>query len=416
MAATPDTVKSRCVIFFGGYENASAEQQYNRLKREISRFERTWNFRSEVGAPREENGGTVLAWPIVTEGPNWRADTRFHYYSWNDLIAEDFSHHDWRAIPTGLAALLDFAVTGTAIRYLIVAWRYWLFSFYPFALSIMFALISIAILSGLSDLGVPMPWFVAIPLGILLFWGLVRWPGDRLRLRYMLNDWAFASGIAWGRRRAYQDRLDQFAEALRRTIRDTDAEEVVIIGHSLGAVLATETLARALASEPDLVRAGPPITLTTVGSSLLKIALHPAARGLRRAIKRVLDATDIAWIDYSALVDPLNFYRCDPNTVLGLKAARGPVIRTAKIRAMLGEDGYKRFKGDFLRLHRQFVMGNGARYHCDFFMACCGPMGQTARLEDMTGATENFAEDGSYRPTMTCPPEQPVFVKPGPDR
>jgi hypothetical protein len=403
MALPLETVTKRCVIFFGGYENASATQQYSRLKREIGRFEHTWNINAEAGDPVAESDDVVLAWPIETRGANWRVETRFHYYAWNDLIAEDFARPDWHSIPAGLLSLADFIITGTALRYLVVAWRYWLFSFYPFALSLVFAGIAILILQSLTSLGVPMPWYLAAPLGIAIFWGLVRWPGERLRLRYMLNDWSFASAIAWGRRSSYTARLDRFSEALCRTIRESDADEVLIVGHSLGAVLATETLSRALERDPELVRAGPPVTLMTVGSSLLKIALHPAARGLRRSIGRVLNATDVAWIDYTALVDPLNFYRTDPGKVLGLKVPRGPVIRTAKIRAMLGEETYRKFKGDFLRLHRQFVMGNGARYHYDFFMACCGPMTQAARIADMTASVDNFAEDGSYHPVSVQP-------------
>ena len=415
MALPLETATKRCVIFFGGYENASATQQYSRLTREIGRFEHTWNINAEAGEPVAESDGDVLAWPITASGPDWRVETRFHYYAWNDLIAEDFARPDWHSIPAGLLSLADFIVTGTALRYLIVAWRYWLFSFYPFALSLLFAGIAMLILQGMASLGVPMPWYLAGPLGVAIFWGLVRWPGERLRLRYMLNDWSFASAIAWGRRPRYTARLDRFADALCRTIRACDADEILIVGHSLGAVLATETLARALERDPELARSGPPVTLMTVGSSLLKIALHPAARGLRRSIERVLKATDVAWIDYTALVDPLNFYRTDPGRVLRLKAPRAPVIRTAKIRAMLGEDAYKRFKGDFLRLHRQFVMGNGARYHYDFFMACCGPMTQAARIADMTASVDNFANDGSFRADI-LPPDTATAAKTGPSR
>lgn len=414
MAATSDTVSKRCVIFLGGYEHVSASGQYNRFAREIGRFDRTWNFATTVGEPIVHSDPAVQVWPVVAQGPNWRVETELRYYSWNDLIEEDFARPDWRAIPAGILALADFIVTGTALRYIVVAWRYWLFSFYPFALSVLFAAIAASVVYGISRLGVPMPWFAGIVLGIAVFWGLARWPGDRLRYRYMLNDWSFASAIAWGRRRSYRARLRVFAEDFGRTVRETDADEVLIVGHSLGAVLAAETLSAALKHDPGLARAGPPITLMTVGSSLLKVALHPAARGLRRSIERVLNAVDIAWIDYTALVDPLNFYRTDPGKVLGLKAPRAPVIRTARIRSMLGEASYKLFKGNFLRLHRQFVMGNGARYHYDFFMACCGPMTQAARIDDMTASIDNFAEDGRYLPNAEGPASDSRTVRPAP--
>jgi pimeloyl-ACP methyl ester carboxylesterase len=406
MPAPPDTVAKRCVVFFGGYEDASASQQFHRFTREIGRFEKTWNIKTRAGDPAVDHYRDVQLWPVEAEGPNWHVDVRFHYNSWNDLIEEDFARPDWRAIPIGVTALIDFVITGTALRYLIYAWRYWLFSFYPFALSILFAVASAYAVKGIAGLGLPMPWFVAMPLVVAIFWVLSHWPGDKLRYRYMLNDWSFASAIAWGRRRSYRDKIESFADAMVKIVRDTDADEVLIVGHSLGAVLAVETLAAALKRDTAVVKPAPPVTLMTVGSSLLKVALHPGARHLRQSISRVLETGDVAWIDYSALVDPLNFYRADPARVLGLKASRAPVMRTAKIRAMLGPEGYQRFKRNFLRLHRQFVMGNGARYHYDFFMACCGPMPQAARIADMTASVDSFAEDGSYRPDGTAVPAQ----------
>jgi pimeloyl-ACP methyl ester carboxylesterase len=214
----------------------------------------------------------------------------------------------------------------------------------------------------------------------------------------MLNDWSFASAIAWGRRRSYTKRIDVFADALARAVGTNGADEVLVVGHSLGAVLAVESLAAAMERSPELAHPKGRVTLMTVGSSLLKVALHPAARRLRRAIGSVLNATDIAWIDYSAIVDPLNFYRTDPGKALGLVAPRSPILRTVKIRTMLGEKAYQRFKRNFLRLHRQFVMGNGQRYHYDFFMSCCGPMAQADRIDNPTLSVESFGENGSYRP------------------
>jgi len=400
MSDASKTVRKRNVFYFGGYEKASAAHQYRRLTRELARFEETWNVRALPGAPETDSDHSVLTWPIVTEAPNWRVDTRFHYCAWNDLIEEDFARPDYRAIPAGIGSLFDFVLTGTAFRYFAVAWRYGLFFSYALVLTALFALAAAAIVWGVARLGVPMPWYLAAPLWLAVFWGLLRWPGDRFHTRYMLNDWSFASAVAWDRRPSYRARLDTFAALFAQTSKAGDADETLIVGHSLGAVLAVESLAAALRRDPELARTAPPITLMTVGSSLLKVGLHPRAQSLRQAVEEVLDAPEVAWIDYTSVVDVLNFYRSDPVRVLKLKAARAPVIRTVKIRAMLGKQIYRRFRYNFLRLHRQFVMGNTMRYHYDFYMSCCGPMAQAARIENPTLSVDNFAEDGTYLPAL----------------
>ena len=59
----------------------------------------------------------------------------------------------------------------------------------------------------------------------------------------------------------------------------------------------------------------------TVGSSILKIGLHPAAERLRKLIGRVGAETCLFWVEYQAKVDPINFYKTDP---VEDSATRGP--------------------------------------------------------------------------------------------
>ncbi|WP_204305963.1 hypothetical protein, partial [Stenotrophomonas maltophilia] len=82
---------------------------------------------------------------------------------------------------------------------------------------------------------------------------------------------------------------------------------VVIIAHSLGAAWMVESVALALASDPDLGGGKVPLGLAGVGSSTLKIALHPAAGWLRAAVKRVADTPDITWAEYDSHVDFICF-------------------------------------------------------------------------------------------------------------
>jgi hypothetical protein len=64
---------------------------------------------------------------------------------------------------------------------------------------------------------------------------------------------------------------------------------------------------------------------------------------------------------------------------------------------MLQRDTYRRFRGNFFRLHRQLVMGNDKRYFYDYFMVCCGPFRFETRLRDPELMTAAFAPDGSLR-------------------
>ena len=70
-------------------------------------------------------------------------------------------------------------------------------------------------------------------------------------------------------------------------LRTSDADEVVIIGHSLGTVPAVEAIADVWRSNPELLKQKP-VSLLAAGSCLLMIAFHPRATGLREDVRVVL--------------------------------------------------------------------------------------------------------------------------------
>ena len=66
-----------------------------------------------------------------------------------------------------------------------------------------------------------------------------------------------------------------------------------------------------------------------------------------------------------------------------------------RIRLMVDEHTYRRFRFSFLRIHRQAVMGNERRYFYDYYMLCCGPVALADRVENPDQAVADFADDGA---------------------
>ena len=145
----------------------------------------------------------------------------------------------------------------------------------------------------------------------------------------------------------------------------------------------------------------------STGSSLLKVALHPAARWLREAVGRVANAPAIYWVEYQALVDVINVYKVDPVVALGMPATGKPIVKIIRIRMMVEEATYKRFHLNFLRIHRQAVMGNERRYFYDYYMLCCGPIALQERVENPDWAVAAFAADGALIEDVGAPALRP---------
>jgi hypothetical protein len=56
---------------------------------------------------------------------------------------------------------------------------------------------------------------------------------------------------------------------------------------------------------------------------------------------------------------------------------------------------YRRLRGDFFRLHRQFMMGNDKRYFYDYYLTCCGPLALCVAVAAEQRLTLLFGPDGA---------------------
>ena len=69
-----------------------------------------------------------------------------------------------------------------------------------------------------------------------------------------------------------------------------------------------------------------PVSDPASGSSLLKIALHPAASWLREAVARVSQNQAVFWVEYQTMVDIISFYKVNPLHALKLPDTGRPRI------------------------------------------------------------------------------------------
>ena len=287
-------------------------------------------------------------------------------------------------------------MSGAAYRYLRSSIRYFLFFLYPLILLAGLIGAAIAIPYVLNRIGLPISAPIAALLAIAAFVGLLYWPGRFFLFHYLLDDWIFAYELVHRSRTGLDERIDRFARELVERARDRSYDEVVVSGQSLGGALMMEIVDRALKLDSALGSRGPVLWLMSTGSSLLKIALHPKAEWIRVATGNVADAAHVNWVEYQAIVDVISFYKTDPVVEMGLPDRERPIVQQVKIRRMLAPTTYKRFWGNFFRLHRQFVMGNELRYFYDYFQICCGPAPIARRVRYRDRLLEVFGEDGSY--------------------
>jgi hypothetical protein len=389
MPRTP--VAKRVVFHIGGYDpittHASAQR---RFMREIARFQRTWSVKAIVDGLHDT--ADQIQWNVTTTGPDWQVETDYHLVRWHDVIEVFGRRSIGSRISVGILAFLDFVLAGTLWRYLLTNWRYAVFFLYPF---VMFGLlIAVAFLIGVFAFKITGSIPIAIVGGLFGFAGLLAGPWRWLQLGNLFDDWIFSREYIRCGNPEIEQRLDRLAAELVAAASNSAADEILVIGHSLGAVLAVDLLDRALKLDPALGRNKIPVTFLSVGSSILKIGLHPKAIRFRTSVECVARSRAIFWGDYQALVDPLNFYKSRPMAEMGLSTEDEATVRVVRLSRMLDHDIYQRIRLNFFRLHCQFVSGNDKRTSYDYFMLTCGPVSAKSQTIAPDGAMSMIADDG----------------------
>ena len=371
------TVKNRAVFFIGGYDPKTAEGFFTRMQRELRRFEQTWGTVSTMSAI-SDLGETASARFSTTLAGAWRTDTDFTFLVLDGIVADDFARPLPVRVLKYLVAFFDYVFSGTYFAMLRKSWRFSLYFLYPFLAMLLFAVLGVIAASLVARLSIPHGHLLAPIVGLAVFAVLLATLGRRWAITHLMDLWSFSLNFLRGRRPDAEALMQRFAQTIVAHAKANACDEILLIGHSTGGGMILNIAARCLRIDPDFAGRSREVSLLTLGSTALKLGLHPAAGKFRADVQSLVDEPRLKWAEFQCLTDVINFYRTDPVRDMKLRprpagVAPFPVIRHVRIRNMLADATYKRIKHNFFRVHYQFVFGNTKRYFYDFFMVCFGP-------------------------------------------
>lgn len=392
--AEQPVVQNRLVVQIHGYQLTGPERFFQRFARDLATFGATWSVQTRIGTPLF--GPWQAQWSAETLADNWRTRTDYRLIRVDDVIAERHARPLLTRFRQGILGLLDFVFDRAIIRYFRYSWRYALFTLAPLAMIVGAALAGIG-------LGHVLAAWTGITLGAVagfaVFAGLIALAGWRGHLFTLLEDWAFASILVRRLEPAIALRLEHGAQEVSADIASGQYDEILLIGHSLGAALILHLSEMVLdQSQTGKVvpnSALPRLAILTIGSSVLKIALHGKATSIRRATKAVTDSPRVVWGEYHAPQDIMNFPRVDPAEAMGIVARHPPIFRKAVFRQALDAEGFKRMNANHFLRHNQFYKAGTRRSTYEYFLFVCGPFFAADLFRNEDGAMKWLDEGGA---------------------
>ncbi|MCZ8080006.1 MAG: hypothetical protein O9289_13115 [Rhodobacteraceae bacterium] len=248
-----------------------------------------------------------------------------------------------------------------------------------------------AVLVGLSGWGIGqgvamlLPGWVGVAggwvAGLALAWAMLRL-FQRLDRRflayYLMHDYAFSAGL-WGAYPAVLEaRMAVFAARIRAALEE-EGDEVLVVGHSSGAILGVSILA-------DLIRAGVPargpvLSFLTLGQVVPMVSFLPEAKRLRADLAFLSTRDEVTWVDVTAPGDGCAFALCDPVAVSGVapEGKRWPLVISCAFTQTFSPERWRKMRFRWFRLHFQYMCAFDRPGDYDYFRITAGPLTLRAR-------------------------------------
>ncbi len=378
------TVRRRHVFFIAGFDPKSPRYYQALYRREARRQSLVSGLpvRVDKGCTRPTPFST--AWRVGSEADGEVVDTVVEILQWDDIVRAHWTDSAWGVLTGGVRAVA-FGLRDGAVGRMFRLFRPPVYAaFLPIVLMLMGGLLAVAIgivvASALSGSAAGLPPVFGAAAGTLTAFALTALLlrlVHRMQITWLLRLLRFTVLQANGQVAGLDDRLAAFATriaAVAAAAENEAVDEILVVGHSVGASLAIDALGQWLDRQHDAGTRTP--TLLSLGHCMpLLSALTPASR-FRQHLQRVANA-GIDWLDITAPIDWAAFPGIDPVTAAGLPPAPAgwhPRLLSPRFHRLFSPATYAVLKRKRFKVHRQYLMAGERPGRYDYFAITAGPL------------------------------------------
>lgn len=374
--ASREHIATRRVYYIGGFDPRGAGYYHRLYKDEAGKQIVHSGITMKVGR-RSKISPHQHSWEIKSEHAGRSTTTDYRFLGWDDIVRRHWESDLFKLLATTVKSYTKFVACG-ALGRIRAHYRGPFFSgVYPIIFLAVIAVFAVGcgIGSGIMLAKTVSNFGSALAAGLFIaavcFWlGLKL--ADRLGVLWLLRTYLFV--YAWGE--AIPDTLDQrlneFSDIIARDQGHQACDEIIIVGHSVGSILAVSVLARVLDRHAEVQMRN--VTLVTLGQCIPLLSLIPAAVPFRHELKTLVEHPDIPWLDMAARADPLCFSQADTAQVSGIGSpdVKWPRVHIVRPFKMFAPEKYRRIKHNKLRLHFQYLMASDLPTDYDYFLMTAG--------------------------------------------
>lgn len=386
MTIDSDSIRRRQVFFLNGFDPKGAGHFHRLFRDEAERQAKVSGVTYAVGQ-RVRNALGYSQWTVQrrdAEGAD--VTTRYHFLAWDDLARQHWARGFAGVLTAALHAYFNSTVS--AVRHFSLAPKTIAALFYPAVVWSVFVFFLAGLLasvhSNLRDwLNGPVVLAAMAVIAGMAFWAAAKIEAA-LNTAWLLRIYAFASRWAADEVDGLEERIDRFARLVEQALEDPETDEVLMVGFSVGTMLAVATAANIIQGgrmRNSVAR----LSVLTLGHCLPLLGWMPKANRFRQALTEVGISSSIYWVDYSAPTDWGSFALVNPVLVCG----QNPDPRTSvnprhvlspRFHLLFSPTSYSVLKKNKRRMHMQYLMATELTGQYDYFDITCGPVRLSQRF------------------------------------
>jgi hypothetical protein len=378
------TVRRRHVFFLSGFDPKGASY-YHGLYRSQAALQAGINGMSFQVGPRVRTANGDSTWLVTCRSAQGASETVYEYARWDDIVRAHWPRNGLQVLAAVVRVYANAFGWGAALR---KVWQrsprtlvslaypavYWLLALAVAGAGGWVATRAVAALFPPEGLAA----YAAAGGAAAILWLLaIAWE-RRINTSWLVRIYDFAILWARGELPELRQRIDGFAQRMQETLRNPEVDEVLLVGFSVGTMVAVSVAARVQrnASVSDLAR----FKLLTLGHCIPLLGLIPQAHEFRDELRSLGGDARLPWTDYSsptdwgsfALVEPISF--CSEAS---FRVAHPPRMLSPRFHTMFKPERYALLRNDKRRMHLQYLMAGELPSQYDYFSLTAGPQGMT---------------------------------------
>lgn len=362
------SVKKRIVYYLSGFDPRGVRYYQTLYKTHFQKQSKINGIEGEISA-RRKIAPHLYEWEIHAHDGGENVHTKYRFLAWDDIIREQWSYGMLSYYKDLFYCIRAYLVNGLVLQFAKASPKQMLAGFYP--IIYLLAIAIAAVYAGYQIYSWISGWLgiiIATAVGVAII-SLLERIGNRIGVFWLLRIYAFSVRLGKGEIGTVDQRVKYFARELVETMLHEEADEVLLVSHSVGTILAVSVLAKAL----DSLSSAETLAMVTLGECIPLMSFQPNAVTYRNELSKIASYPGIFWLDYTSPIDgacfPLHDFMRSSDIQRNVIDLR---FLSPRFHKLFDKIKYKQLRKDWYTTHFLYLMSTEKGGAYDYYALTAG--------------------------------------------